>query len=147
MVAIIIGTFLPESPRYLVHKKKFRKAFQVLKKINQINGNELQDDNTVQNLLQRSQADFKMINTSIIQKFNLITAENKQAMSAEVVTAIENQSAFQFLLKSKKNFAQTVLLILAWFLTTLSYAGIQLKPFCFVFLKGFHLINAIFIYS
>ena len=125
LVSVLICVFLPESPRYLVQQQKSHEAFLVLKKIARINGTKdvhtLEQDNSIQLLLQRSQADFKIINSSIIQKFNLITHDGEEGASDE--TSSDTPSAFKFILKTKKNFFQTLLLILIWFFTTMSFAG------------------------
>ena len=124
IVAIIVGVYLPESSRYLIQKKEFHKAFLVLKKIWIINGKKSNDIDALEDLLSRNHTDFKAINTSIIEKFDLITSENKNFSTAKNE---KSKSAFQFIFESRKSFVQTLLLILIWFSVTLTYYGKMLK--------------------
>jgi hypothetical protein len=117
VVGIILMIFMPESPKYLVQRKKHRQAFMLIKKISKINGEQVDDDNvTIKNLLQRDEKDFNLEKSSIAEKFDQITKDTNQTNS-------ESQSAWKFVFSSQKNFIRTLLHTLVWFMATLAYIG------------------------
>ena len=54
VLAFLISFFVPESPRYLYAKKKFRELNKTLKYISRVNGVKLDLDNDVRALLNQS---------------------------------------------------------------------------------------------
>ena len=141
-MAILIGIFLPESPRYLVQNKKFHKAFIIIKKIWIINNkkekrSKSSQEGTIEHLLKRNDAEFFNLNTSIIQKFDQITNEksspliNNSSFSGNLKNIKKENStnAMRYLFKSKANFFKTAILSYVLFSTTLSYFGIFCVPF------------------
>ena len=117
--------FLPESPKYLVKRKKYHQAFLVLKKIWQTNGKKcsdkrIDDDSvevTIEELLKRDDTDFELKNSSIAQKFHTVTNEETNQKNSQ------NQGVFEFVFKSQGNFIQTIFHTLIWFSATLTYFG------------------------
>jgi len=131
-VAILIGIFLPESPRFLVQQKKHYRAFRVIKKIWLVNNKKEKrlisnEEGTIQNLLKRNEAEFFNLNTSIIQKFDVITNQNSKQLNSSLDETtqnnVEDSSALRYLFKSTRNFCKTFILSFILFSTTLCYFG------------------------
>lgn len=123
LIAITLVIFLSESPKYLVNRKKYRKAFLVLKKIWEQNGKKcsnkrIEDKMTIEELLKRDDSDFKLKNSSIAQKFDIITNETNSLEISE-----NHGGILQFIFKSSQNCMQTILHTLVWFAATLAYFG------------------------
>ena len=107
----------------MIKKKEFHKAFLVLKKIWLTNGQKSSnktehDEVTMEKLLQRSDEDFKIINSSIIQKFDYITTTNR-----ENAGSTQSPSVFKFIFKSKRNLINFFLYVYVWFAISLTFYG------------------------
>ena len=130
LVAFLIGIFLPESPRFLVQRKNYYKAFRIIKKMWLTNKRKekrykTSNDSPIENLLRRNEAEFFNLNSSIIQKFDRITSQNtKEFRSSRVeLNNFEDSNALIYLFKSLRNFLKTVILSFILFSTTLCYFG------------------------
>jgi hypothetical protein len=123
---------LPESPRFLVQNKKHYKAFQIIKKIWLVNNKKEKrlksnEEGTIQNLLKRNEAEFFNLNTSIIQKFDVITNQNSKQLNSSLDETTQNNAedsnALRYLFKSTRNFCKTFILSFISFSTSLCYYG------------------------
>jgi MFS family permease len=130
LVAFLIGIFLPESPRFLVQKKNYYKAFRIIKKMwltNKRKGKRYKatNESPIENLLRRNEAEFFNLNSSIIQKFDRITSQKTKEIrsSKNELNNFEDSNALLYLFKSIPNFFKTVILSFILFSTTLCYFG------------------------
>ena len=138
VVAVLIGFFLPESPRYLVQNKKHHEAFIVLKKIWKTNNlketrTTSSEEGTIEHLLKRNDAEFFNLNTSIVQKFDKITNDQINGLQSNDSNLdandddIKDTSALNFIFKSGTNLIHTIILVFISFSITLCYFGNKKK--------------------
>lgn len=145
MIFLLVAICIPESPRYLITKKKYKEAYSVLKKIAKVNENE-------NNL--KSYPEFEIIFSSdtidhqikIVDK-NSSNNETSDLMLEKTSGEIEknestkvkqpnylfranrSHSLYNFLFKAKNHVLMTFLLSYIWIALSMIYFGVSLGAF------------------
>jgi hypothetical protein len=118
-VLFTVILLVPESPRFLIHRKKYNEAFEVFKKIGRFNRKNIQpleEDPSVQALLNKKEL-----------------LEEDQMMFGDSPTDVKSKrdhkdhsNIIRYMSESKDNFYRTLLLIYVWFSMSLVYYGVSL---------------------
>ena len=140
MIFLLVALFIPESPRFLITKQKYKEAYSVLKKIAKINGTQTSITSYQDFLNVFSSSDVK--NTSnnnnetsdlIMEKINM-EIEKKPTKPNDkpkdyLYSANRSNSVYNYLFKEKNNFLVTFLLSYIWISISIIYFGVSLGKF------------------
>ena len=146
-IVFLLVFFVPESPRYLVTKKKYKEAYIILKHIALSNGREknMMEErefiNTFCNEKIRKRKQSQKTN-STCETRDLIN--EKISFSEEIEFTLDkieqsqkSDSVYFYLFKSSKNFLKTLLLAYIWIAISMIYYGVSLG----IFINLFYLFN------
>jgi MFS family permease len=142
LIFLLVAIFIPESPRFLVTKKKYKEAYSVLKQIAKINGTQ-SNITSYQDFLDLF-SDIKnhqikaLDNNSNTEAFDLIM--KKSSLEADkkdpnnkpknyLFSANRSNSVYNYLFKEKNNFLVTFLLSYIWIAISIIYFGVSLGRF------------------
>lgn len=115
LVGILIGIFMPESPRYLIAQKCYKKASEVLSRIAKVNG---RDPVTIEDI--KNEMDMSGVDTSEIMN---LTSDNVET-TKKLVNRVET-SVFNYLCNPKKNMLELLLLAYVWLSIAMCYYGMN----------------------
>ncbi len=114
LCALSISIFLPESPKFLISKKNYKEASIVLSKISKINGNtEITEEDIIKEMTQGEENKVMLSSTSNINK-------DEQKVHAKI-----DSNVFDYLLNTKKNLRNLLLLAHVWFTMSMIYYGMN----------------------
>jgi len=124
VIVLLVVIVLPESPRFLVTKSKYKEAYQVLNKIAKLNGTSSRLINEKDFVSEMTLSNEKNINNGKYTevKQDLKTPEKKK--SNELI---------QFLLNPKFNLIITMILSYVWIAVSLTFYGVSLGKVEFYF--------------
>jgi len=111
---ILISVFLPESPRFLIETNNYKEASNVLSKISKINGNsDITEEDIIKEMTQSEENKMILSSTSNIN------------MDELKVHAKIDSNVFDYLLNTKKNLGNLLLLAHVWFTMSMIYYGMN----------------------
>jgi len=118
-VLVTVILLVPESPRFLIHRKKYKEAFEVFQKIGRFNRKNIQpleEDPSVQALLNKKE---------ILEEDQMMFGDSPTDLKAKRDHK-DHSNIIKYMLESRDNFYRTLLLIYVWFSMSLVYYGVSL---------------------
>jgi MFS family permease len=130
LIVLMVALVLPESPRYLVTLKKYRKAYKILKRIAKVNG-------TSQKLLNENEM-IRIFKSSVSSNNNIEQEENNPLN--EQFNDIEKEkdsTLIDYLTNPLFNLMKTFILTYCWIALSMIYYGVSLgiKKINFLFFE------------
>jgi len=143
LVVFLLIILLPESPRYLVTKKKYTQAYFILKRIALINGKEkyMIDEREFMNVFcnekirKRKQSDKTSSTCETRDLINEKISFNEEVEFTLETNSKKSDSVYFYLFKSKGNFLKTCLLAYIWIALSMIYYGVSLGIYLYNLLK------------
>jgi len=125
----MVAFVLPESPRYLITKKNYSKAYSILRKIAKTNRklDSMISENELRIIFQPNE---KLIEPSVEQNKGQINEDNNLLSTEEKITQTEtekeSQSLFSYLINPIFNSIKTFILTYIWIALSMIYYGVSL---------------------
>jgi len=131
LIVLMVALVLPESPRYLVTLKKYRKAYKILKRIAKVNG-------TSQKLLNENEM-IRLFKSSVSNK-NKEQEENNplnEQFNNKYIEKEKDTTLIDYLTNPLFNLIKTFILTYCWIALSMIYYGVSLgiKKTNFYFIK------------
>ena len=122
----MVAFILPESPRYLIGRKNFTKAYQILKRIAKTNGR-LESMLSEHELKLLFQPNDKMSEASVEKnKLQDKEEDNNLLATDSLQSNTESQSLYSYLVNPVFNLIKTLLLTYIWVALSMIYYGVSL---------------------